>query len=226
MLVCGYDVGMPADKATGREPAYLAPYREALERHGPVFEATLWASREYQATRFRVISEMVDMGGRRVLDAGAGRGDLALFLVEQGVGFGSYVGVEGMPEVSAAGAQSLPARAELRSYDFVREPARLGESEPDVIVFSGSLNTLAQRAAERALESAWSAARVALVFNFLSDRCAPALRRQPTSPAHRFDTARLTEWALRRTARMAVRTDYFPGGHDATIAMWKERQGA
>lgn len=204
------------------DPAYLAPYREALERHGPGFEATLWASREYQTTRFRVIAEMVDVAGLRVVDAGAGRGDLAHYLEERGVGFGSYLGVEGMPEILAAGAHLLPARAELVTYDFVREVDRLGETEPDVIVFSGSLNTLSQRAAERVLEAAWRAARVALVFNFLSDRCAAELRRRPTAPAHRFDTLRLIDWAARRTSRFAARTDYFPGGHDATIAMWGE----
>lgn len=213
---------MAARRESAENPAYLAPYREALERHGPGFEATLWASREYQVARFRVIAEMVDLGGRSIVDAGAGRGDLALFLVEQEVGFRSYLGVEGLPEISAAGAQLLPARAELVSYDFVREPERLGETEPDVIVFSGSLNTLEQRAAERVLSAAWRSARVALVFNFLNDRCAGALRRQPTAPARRFDTLRMAEWAMRRTAKVAVRTDYFPGGHDATIAMWGE----
>ncbi len=213
---------MAARRDSADQPAYLAPYREALQRYGPVFEATLWASREYQATRFRVMCEMVDFTGLSVLDAGAGRGDLAHFLEERGVAFRSYEGVEGLPEVSAAGAHLLPARARMASYDFVREPERLGESEPDVIVFSGSLNTLEQRAAERVLGEAWAASRVALVFNFLSDRCAPALRRQPTAPARRYDAVRMVEWAMRRTAKVAVRTDYFPGGHDATIAMWGE----
>ncbi|MGD9691947.1 MAG: hypothetical protein AB7G17_03835 [Phycisphaerales bacterium] len=212
---------MAAGGNAGREPEYLAPYREAVDRFGPGFEATLWASREYQRTRFRVITEMVDMGGLSVVDAGSGRGDLACYLAEEEIPYRAYLGVEGLPQLLAAGADHLPARAELRSYDFVCEAERLGETEPDVIVFSGSLNTLEQRTAERVLGTAWTGARVALVFNFLSDRCEPSLRRQPTAPARRFDTARLVEWAFRRTARVAVRTDYFHGGHDCTIALWK-----
>src|SRR5690606_12047468 len=62
------------------EPPYLRPYRQAVERHGAGFEATLWLSKRGQRTRFAVIADMVDLRDLRVLDAGCGNGDLCEFL--------------------------------------------------------------------------------------------------------------------------------------------------
>jgi hypothetical protein len=57
------------------------------------------------------------------------------------------------------------------------------------------------------------------VFNFLSDRCAEHLRRQDPTPARRFDTHAMLDWALHRCTSVRFRQDYLPHGHDATIAM-------
>ena len=65
------------------DKAYLQPYREAVERHGPSFEATLWHSVEAQALRFDVMIGLVDLDGRSVLDAGCGQGDFAARLLER-----------------------------------------------------------------------------------------------------------------------------------------------
>ena len=62
------------------QDAYLQPYRESAETHGTEFEVTLWANRRAQLLRFEVFAQMCDMSGKRVLDAGCSRGDLATFL--------------------------------------------------------------------------------------------------------------------------------------------------
>jgi SAM-dependent methyltransferase len=195
---------------------YLAPYREAVRRHGATFEATLWLSREWQIGRFRVMTEMVDFTGRTILDAGCGLGDFAAALEEWGIGYGGYVGVEGMPElVAQARTRDLP-EAKFIEADFVHDAAAFA-MRPDLAVFSGSLNTLTQDEAIGVLERAWAASAEGVVFNFLSSRHGRTNAPDP-SPARRFDPIEMLQWALSRTPVVQLRQDYF-AGHDATIAM-------
>ncbi len=215
-------------KRSGAGASYLAPYEAAARRHGASFEATLWASRDGQIARFRVISEMAELEGRVVVDAGSGCGDFATFLRDQGIHVARYIGLEGVAEVAHAACGCAAPGAEFQHVDFVKDETVFERLAPDVVVFSGSLNTFDQRDALAVLDRAWRAltsrpapsdAPRALVFNFLSDRCSEALLRQSTSPAHRFDTLALLDWAFERTSHVRFRQDYFPEGHDATIAM-------
>ena len=47
---------------------FLRPYRQALKRYGPGFEATLWSSRDTQVLRFDVMIELAGFEGCTVLD--------------------------------------------------------------------------------------------------------------------------------------------------------------
>ncbi|MBL0920576.1 MAG: class I SAM-dependent methyltransferase [Phycisphaerales bacterium] len=215
---------------------YLAPYEIAAKRHGPSFEATLWASREAQRERFRVIADMADLSGRVLLDAGSGCGDLALHLREAAVVLARYIGLEGVASVAPAACSCAVPGAEFIQADFVADHSVFARLRPDVVVFSGSLNTLDQPDALAVLDRAWAAVRgapclaegrsAALVFNFLSDRCSERLRRQDSSPARRFDTAAMLGWALDRATGVRFRQDYLPEGHDATICMRVDERAA
>lgn len=199
-------------------PAYLAPYARAAREHGGSFESTLWASRAYQRIRFEVMAQLVDFHGAVVLDAGAGRGDLAAHLQERGVRWRRYIALEAVePMARAIEALQLPD-VEVQRVDFVRDKGAFARLAPEIIVFSGSLNTLSQSRALRVLERAYAAASRAVVFNFLSDR-GPA-GRSAAAPAQRFDTLKVLRWALGLTPCLAFRHEYL-GGHDATIALWK-----
>src|SRR5215468_1849838 len=81
-----------------RSPRYLAPYREMLGRSGACFDTLLWTSRQTQAARFQAITEMVDLTGRTVLDAGCGYADFLRHLGEEGIEYGRYIGVEALEE--------------------------------------------------------------------------------------------------------------------------------
>lgn len=215
-----------ASSDTPDPASYLTPYRRAVESFGPSFEATLWASREKQIERFRVMCEMFDFTGRTILDAGSGLGDLALYLVEQGTRFGRYIGIEGVEEIVAkAQTLGLP-EAEFHAGDFVSDERIFTRHTDrhglDVVVFSGSLNTLQADDARRVLERAWVAADEALIFNFLSAR-----HGNPdaidSGPAVRFDPLAMLDWALAITPRVRFRQEYFDG-HDATVAMFKRER--
>lgn len=212
----------------GPPPDYLEPYREAVRDGGARFESLLWKSPAAQRRRFDVLIRSCRLRGRVIADLGSGLGDLALRMHERGVEYGRYLGVEGVGELASVSRTRLAgagvAEWSVLEADFVADAglfARLvREHRAEVLIFSGSLNTLGQTEAERVLDRAWDAlARVRggqLAFNFLSDRS----RRPPptTGPAHRFDTVRLFAWALDRTPLVKVRHDYWHG-HDATMWM-------
>jgi SAM-dependent methyltransferase len=200
--------------------AYLEPYRRAVDQFGDTFEVALWATPVTQLSRFEVFAQMGDLGGKRVLDAGCGRGDFAAWLVEQQIEFTSFVGVDGVPElIEFARARGLP-RAEFRCGDLLNDADLPTLGWPQVICISGTLNTLTLRQAIDVLDSCWAATQELLMFNFLSDlasrRTAPQL-----GPARRLNTLKLLDWAARRSEAIVYRQDYLPYGHDGTICMRK-----
>lgn len=207
-----------SDRTTG-EP-YVEPYRDAHDDHGSGFGVTLWANQRSQRLRFRVMTEMVFMTGKRVLDAGCSRGDFAAYLQEMGVGYERFIGVDAVePVIAFAKGRDLP-EAHFVAGDFVADGDLLGIESPQVIAISGSLNTMPDEVALSLLDKAWASAGETLVFNFLSDR---AGQGAPTDldPARRLPALQLLDWAFSHTSSVQFRQDYFGHGHDATIAMRK-----
>jgi len=199
---------------------YLDPYRHAVIRYGTDFEVTLWANQRTQIRRFEIVAQMIDLKGKRLIDAGCSRGDFAAFLNGLGVAYGSYVGLDGVEQVVAyARGRQLP-RSQFHCGDFLQDPSLLTISDPQVVCISGALNTMTERQMFRLIESAWNAAKEALVFNFLSDL---ALAEAPaqTDPSRRHSTVKLLRWAASRTGHVQYRQDYLRCGHDATILMRK-----
>lgn len=197
---------------------YLDPYREAVGHFGATFDATLWKNREYQVVRFEVLRRMVDLDGLTLLDAGCALGDLCAFLAARNVRLRRYIGVDGVAEIVAAARQRGLARAEFHCGDFVSDAATLAIGDPDIIYFSGSLNTVPEATSREVVERAWRLARRGVVFNFLSDRASAEALGRDTGPARRFRTIEWVDWALSLTTQVQFRQDYL-GGHDATIAM-------
>ncbi len=199
---------------------YLAPYRDAQDDFGNEFGVTLWANTRSQQRRFKVFTQMCYLPGKRILDAGCSRGDLADYLIGQAVEYESYVGVDGLPEVvDYANKRGLP-RAEFHAGDFVADPSLLSIGRPQVITISGTLNTMGDETAMKLLNAAWDACSETLLFNFLSSRCTTD-RREELGPARRLDPVKYLDWAMRRTPAVQLRQDYFKRGHDATIKLCK-----
>lgn len=199
---------------------YLSPYREAHEDHGSDFGVTLWANERSQRLRFKVMTEMVFMLGKRVLDAGCSRGDFAAYMLEKDVAYESFVGVDAVePVVAFAKSRGLD-RSKFFAGDFVSQPSYLSIDRPQVIAISGTLNTMDDATVIGLLDHAWAATSETLAFNFLSDRASKDAPQQ-TGPARRLPTLKLMDWALKQTPSVRLRQDYFRFGHDATIVMRK-----
>jgi SAM-dependent methyltransferase len=146
---------------------YLAPYQRAAERHGAGFETLLWASPQTQQIRFEAIRKIFNPAGKFVLDAGCGRADYLEYLLKAAVAPARYIGIEGVEALALAAEEKKLPRARIFRGDFVRHPARMFVGA-DIIVFSGSLNTLDDAAFYETLRHAYQAAGEALVFNFLA----------------------------------------------------------
>lgn len=199
---------------------YLDPYRASAHLHGHAFEVTLWANPDTQALRFQVFTQLYSFAGRRLLDAGCSRGDLAAYLIDQHISFDRYVGVDGVDDVIAFAIARELSNCEFHSGDFLADPALLAIGQPEVVCISGTLNTMTDDQAMAVLRSAWQATSDALLFNFLSDQ-AKLTRQEAPGPARRLDTIRILRWALSQTGSVIFRQDYFKEGHDATILMRK-----
>ncbi len=199
---------------------YLDPYRDAQDDYGNDFRVTLWANTRSQEQRFKVFTQMCFLPGKRILDAGCSRGDLADYLTRKGVEYGRYIGIDGLPEVIDYAKKRGLLRAEFHAGDFVADPSLLSIGKPQVITISGTLNTMDDTTAMALLDNAWRACSESLMFNFLSTRVTTNTHEE-LGPARRLDPLVYLDWALQRTPAVQLRQDYFKRGHDATIKMVK-----
>jgi SAM-dependent methyltransferase len=150
-------------------PFYLFPYHEARQHGAKGIHALLWTSKEGQVIRFDVIARSCPLAGKRILDVGCGRADLLGYLLERGIVPAHYTGMEMIPATIRSARRRKYERCAIVAADFVREPEKL-KVGADVVIFSGSLNTLTRPQFYSTLRAAWEAAGECLVFNFLSSK--------------------------------------------------------
>ena len=211
--------GIAPDNPATAAP-YLEPYLRAAKRHGADFPTLLWASPDTQAARFDAIRRLGGLDGKSVLDVGCGRADLLEFLLRRGVRPADYTGIEAVEELAAAAEDNclrwagVPARV-VRS-DFLREPLRLFVAA-DVVVFSGSLNTIDDGPFYTALRRAYEAAAARLVFNFL---CSTYLAGADYLRWRRPED--VMKFARSMSRDVAALSDYLPG--DCTVSVNKPRR--
>ena len=204
---------MPVEQQ--RNPAYLQPYTRAVKRHGAEFGALLWASPRTQRQRFEAIVGLVDPTGLIVLDLGCGRADLLDFFIAKDLSPQRYIGIEAVTELVDAAARKEHPGLRIVHGDFLQEPRRI-EIGADLIICSGSLNTLEPDDFYQTLRQAFAATRRGLVFNFL---CSPMLAGASFLRWH--DAGDVLRFARTLSNDVRHRDDYIPG--DCTIALWKAR---
>jgi SAM-dependent methyltransferase len=193
---------------------YLLPYLRAADKHGADFPSLLWASPQTQAARFDAIERLGRLHGKSVLDVGCGRADLLDFLLDRGVRPADYVGIEAVEDLArAAEARRRATHVRILRADFVREPLRLFVAA-DVVVFSGSLNTIEDDAFYTTVRRAFEACAETLVFNFL---CNPYLAGADYLRWRRPND--VTAFASRLSPDVRTLDDYLHG--DFTVAVRK-----
>lgn len=205
----------PVPKTVVVDHPYLAPYLRAAEKHGAQFPSLLWASPQTQAARFDAIERLGHLHRKSVLDVGCGLADFLDFLLGRGVRPADYTGIEAVEALAAAAEAKRRRMKDVRILraDFVREPLRLFVAA-DVVVFSGSLNTLEDEAFYTTVRRAFEACAETLEFNFL---CNPYLAgadylrwRRPSD---------VIAFAKQLSPRVETLDDYLHG--DFTVAIHK-----
>jgi hypothetical protein len=200
------------------DPPYLRPYLDATAKHGAGFDSLLWANPAAQAARFAAIARWAEIENRTVLDAGCGRADLLDYLLNQRIRPSRYIGIEAVEPLAEVAqqkvlAQKLLSNATIQRGDFLANPELLNQ-HADVIIFSGSLNTLTPDEFHSSLRIGWEYTRSELAFNFL---CSPRL----ASGDHLnwYPIGELKRFAESLTSDVAVDDSYRDG--DCTIVMRK-----
>jgi hypothetical protein len=204
---------LEADVSSVAGESYLEPYVRAAEQYGAGFSALLWASPKTQRARFDAICRAYEMEGKSVLDAGCGRADLMGFLQDRHIRPADYIGLEAVDPLAAAAESRAYSNSRIIRGDFIREPARLFVGA-DVIVFSGSLNTMSPSVFYSTLARAYEAAAEAVVFNFLSSSALAGKQYLVWHPPEQVYT-----FAQRLGDEVTMIADYLQG--DCTIAMAK-----
>ena len=189
---------------------YLQPYLDAAAKYGQGFGTLLWASPKTQAVRFEALCNAVDLTGLHLLDVGCGRADLLEFLRRRRIAIRQYTGIEAVPDMADA-ADAKRIGGTIVRADFVTDPASMHVGA-DVVLFSGSLNTLDEASFYQAIEHACAAAREAVVFNFL---CSPYLAGSPHLSWHPPD--QVLAFARTLSAEVRLSDGYLKG--DATVVL-------
>jgi SAM-dependent methyltransferase len=149
------------------DPTYLAPYQAAARVHGGGFGSLLWASEATQAARFAAILRLESPTGQSVLDVGCGRADFLDFCIARNLVPNDYVGIEAVDALADAAELKDHVNCRITRADFVTNPGSMFVVA-DLVVFSGSLNTLDDDAFYATIRRAVDATARTVVFNFLS----------------------------------------------------------
>lgn len=190
-----------------------------MEQFGGTFDATLWRSREGQAIRFNTFCDFVDFTDTSILDVGCGVGDFAQFLIESGVSFSRFHGIDAMQEmIETAKNRNLPS-CTFETIDVVTNQESM--SGYDWLTFSGTLNAMVQNNAVALIDAAFDACTCGVAFNFLSNQSGRHPSDEDLLPASRFDTPILLSHACTLTPHVEFTQKYL-AGHDATIILRKQ----
>ncbi len=202
-----------------KSPDYLKPYQEAVDAHGGTFDATLWRSKEGQATRFKIFCDFIDFNDCTILDVGCGIGDFAEYLLKRDVSFSAFHGIDAMDAMIQTATNRGLAKSTFATEDVLKTKNIL--QGHDWITFSGTLNAMQEKMAIKLIDDAFDASLKGVAFNFLSNQSGRDPKSEDLTPATRFDTHAWLKHAFERTPNVDFSQSYLHG-HDATIVLHKK----
>lgn len=186
-----------------------------VDRHGIDVRSLDWGSKESQARRFKVLSEVAPTRGRSVLDIGCGLGDFYEYLKASG-GDVRYTGVDLTPRMIEV------ARGRFPEAQFATGNVLAPDGPPlephDLVVASGIFFCRLSEPVEfvqTMVRRMFDLATVAVAFNSLS-----AWSGQVDADEFYADPLATLEFCRSLTPRVALRHDYHP--RDFTIYMYRE----
>lgn len=200
----------PADEET----LTAQRYRVLLNERGISHEALNWGSRASQQLRFRILSEIAPLSGKRILDVGCGLGDFVGWLSENRIEV-DYTGVDITAELVVEARKIHPGRTFRHGNILDAEAAP--DQKYDYVFASGIFATYVVGAdawMDSAVSRMWSLATEGVAFNSLSSWAnARDLGEYHADPLTVMTRCRkLTPW-------VTIRHDYHP--RDFTVYLFK-----
>jgi SAM-dependent methyltransferase len=190
-------------------------YRRLITEYGHDPRACDWGGPEAQRVRYRVLADVADLDGCRVLDVGCGFADWAAFL-EREVGTVDYSGVE-ITTSMAAEAKRLRPDLRVRVANFLDDDVG---GDFDVVAANGIFYLLgedAPRLMRMIIAKMFGMARVAVAFTTLS-----AWARDPAPGEFYADPLETLDYCRSLTPWVTLRHDYHP--RDFAVYMYRERR--
>lgn len=195
------------------------PYQDAARQFGGTFAATLWRSKEGQTIRFKTFCDFVDFNETSILDVGCGIGDFAQYLIECGVTFKRFHGIDAIDEMITSAQHRNLSNCSFETLDVMTQLESM--QGYDWLTFSGTLNAMQEPKAIELIDEAFAACGRGVAFNFLSNQCGRSPSQEDLQPASRFNTNDLLAHAFQLTPFVDFTQTYL-AGHDATIILRKQ----
>jgi len=190
----------------------VARHSDSLLRYGVHPHALYWSSREVQALRFRILSEVGVASGDTVLDVGCGFADLKSWLETQGLDI-YYTGLDISPDLIAVAKGQHPD-AVLHIGELV--DCTFPEGCFDWVLLSGALNEPYAdegKYTRYMIQQMYELSRKGVAFNLLNANAVQAPDLQS------FDAKDMLVFCETLCASCVLRTDYLQ--NDFTIYMHK-----
>lgn len=142
-------------------------YETRLKEHGYSVKAMGWRDREQQYLRFKILSEIGDLNGTKILDVGCGFGDFYEYLINKGIKV-DYTGYDISPKIIDM-AKSKHSQIKFEVKDILKE--RISEKF-DYVLESGILNKRISNNIEYAkkiITRMFELSKVGIAVNMMTD---------------------------------------------------------
>ena len=138
-------------------------YRDLLHQHGDTYVSAQYSSKESQEARYKVLVDIADLNGSKVLDFGCGTGHFATYLKENGIHC-DFTGVDIVDDFFPHAEKKHPKARFGKWEDFKDE-------EFDYIFISGVFNNKTKNNSsffKDTIEELFSKAKKGMSFNLMS----------------------------------------------------------
>jgi len=199
------------------ENKIAAIYNGRLKQGLPDFKTVGWGSKSSQYLRFKILSEIDDLKGAKVLDVGCGLGELYYFFEKNDFKIQSYKGIDISEELIKEARKRFSIEKKA-SFDYLNIDKVMGEGIYDYIFLSGSINLKMENNlsfAKMALNRMYSLCRKGIACNFLSSYVDFSLAKD-----HHYSPEELFSYSKKLSNRVVLRHDY--PLYEFTIYIYKE----
>lgn len=154
--------------STQEEQLTVGCYRRLFDEYGQSYKALNWGSREGQELRFKVLADIGQLAGKRILDVGCGLGDFAGWFAQNSIKV-DYTGLDMTPELLAQARKNYPALQFVSGS--ILDKSLLFNQKFDFVLASGifyTYSTSGNTWLQAAVSRMWELCEEGMAFNSLS----------------------------------------------------------